>query len=741
MSKHSNNRFVTANKYTEKSNYPPYRKCAHHIHSHSYAANMRQHDEIVEKAADKIITVDMDSSIGIKVIFHFLAPRGTYNRDKVHARAYDIILSINDDFNNYSSNPNTMNNFKYKSVINQVFISNMTKQGIYLGKEYLKFLPTKPSNIIFELGEIYYYPVKHRLNMSQYDTFRDVEIMVQIIKQFIHQNRADAINPESLINIWIIDMVDTKILSFSNFPWEVIDNYHGIVIHRRVFSPEDYEESNFSTYKTFTHAIGHYLGLLHVFGQNSGIGAYGAVNINADSEKISIDYEPDGKEKFIFAHDPTDKDTNRRLHLDNTYNPLFMNFMDFTYDKYTVFFTNNQIQKMRYMAINFRPKMNFITNQIKLPIPKYNPDTDTMVGFAKSKYKTEKDPAIIPSYEPVNNPRLSTQDFITPNVPISSSNKSKDIPKFSENINPTVATSNAQILKLIPNLAANTNPMPTAANTKEQIIHNIQNSLPDFNTSGSSPDSIPASPSKPPNDYEETIKKYLSYHSSDGYSTGYPYDPYVMQEHNNNMASWYSHMQKQWANMAKQRDNASHNTKDTKNPFYGYSYPGDPRLMYPRFAYPMFDPRYLPRDPRFPYPVYQKQFINNNTVPEMKTYGTNNPYPMGTNQEAIKNIIKEYPNMDKQKTVSSSFDDPNSKESLPPSHLINKTSQIDRISNTGNKSPIYPDLETHNNSQKYNPKEEHKNPINLNDIPNPCPSSCRNNQRIPKRRFVRTKNS
>ena len=140
MSKKTNNRFVSSNKSTEQNQASKFRKCVHNIYSHHYAANMKQHDDIMQNSINKINSVNMDSTINIKIIFHFLAPKGSYNRDSVLRRAHDIIVSLNDDFNNYTNNPNTMNNFKYKSIINQVFTSNMSKQNIYLGKKYHLFL-------------------------------------------------------------------------------------------------------------------------------------------------------------------------------------------------------------------------------------------------------------------------------------------------------------------------------------------------------------------------------------------------------------------------------------------------------------------------------------------------------------------------------------------------------------------------------------------------------------------------
>jgi len=474
---------------------------------------MKRHDEIIAQNTCHISSIAMDNTINIKIVFHFLAPIGSYNRDRVLSRAHDVTLSLNDDFNNYSTNANTMNNFRYKSIINQVFISNIPKQNVYLGHEYTKFLPTRPSNITFELGEIYYYPVKHKLNLSSYDDLKDVEIESQVIKQFIHQNRADAINPENLLNVWIIDMTETNILGFSNFPWEIVDNYHGIVLNRRCFFPEDYGENYFPSFKTLTHQVGHYFGLLHVFSQNSGTGACASANINADSETTfenMISDDIDSPIQFSNICDPCDKLNNKKLHLDDQYNPLFMNFMDYTYDKYVTMFTANQIQKMRYMILTYRSKINSITNNIKLPVPKYNPDTDTIMGIASCKYtNTTRNPPLIPSHEIVNNPRLAAQGFIT--------QQPQMIPPFA-----CLPENN----EFVPNLSINRN------NGNEQLLSNIQSNF-------------PADTMCDKKSCDDVLQNYQNYNSDDGYAKHYPYDPYAAQQYQQNMPFWQEYQKQQ----------------------------------------------------------------------------------------------------------------------------------------------------------------------------------------------------
>lgn len=363
----------------EVSDKATHRKCVHHSYSYAYNDNVKKYQEIVSN--NKAINdVSMDSTINIIVVFHFLAPINTFKKSDVESRANDIIASINDDFNNYSRNQNTMNNLKYKSVINKVFMGNTTKQNIYLDPEHIDSIPSTPSNIVFELGHVYYYPVASRLNLSAYDDVKEVEIEHQAVKTFIRNNKAVAIDPERCLNIWIVDMTDTAILGFSNFPWETHDDFHGVVIHRRCFFPKNYNETCFDSFKTFTHEIGHYLGLLHTFNNDSSMGKYASVNLNHVSAENSGDYIADTPFQLSPTYDPMDKMNNKRLHTDPKYNPLFMNVMDYSYDRYIVMFTNNQIQKMRYMIYTYRKQLDSNGNKSFLPSPKYNPETNSFYG-------------------------------------------------------------------------------------------------------------------------------------------------------------------------------------------------------------------------------------------------------------------------------------------------------------------------------------------------------------------------
>jgi hypothetical protein len=188
--------------------------------------------------------------------------------------------------------------------------------------------------------------------------------------------------PEHFLNVWIVDMSNTQVLGFSSFPWDTYtDGCHGVIINIRCFFPSEYGETFYSRFKTFTHEIGHYLGLLHTFSKgNIELSKYAAINMNDDTftkGEATGDYIEDTPDQQAPTANPLDSNTNYDLLYNKTYNPLFMNFMDYTYDMYVTMFTFNQIQKMRYMIYNYRANVNSTkhTSEINLPSAKYDPTT------------------------------------------------------------------------------------------------------------------------------------------------------------------------------------------------------------------------------------------------------------------------------------------------------------------------------------------------------------------------------
>ncbi|ANB50394.1 hypothetical protein [Powai lake megavirus] len=717
MSKQTNNRIVNNNNKSTESK-PKFRKCVHHVLSHNYAANIKKHDDIIEKAAPFISSMNMDETINVKILFHFLAPIGSYNREKVMSRAHDVIMSINDDFNNYTNNQNTMNNFKYKSIVNQIFASNMAKQNVYLGQNYLKFLPLKPSNITFELGEIYYYPVKNKLNLSKYDDEKDVEIQFQVIKQYIHQNRADAINPENFVNIWIIDMTDTTVLGYSNFPWEIIDNFHGIIIHRRCFFPEDYQETNYSGYKTFSHELGHYFGLLHVGG---GMEAYLSPNINAESEKIDLDNESN---KIYYLSDPLDKTNCKNLHSDMNYNPLFMNFMDFTHDKYVTMFTNNQLQKMRYMINSYRPKINSNKFKTKILVPKYNPETNTITSTTDCKQSLRPTKSI-PSYETTDNPRLNSHNQPQTNNQSNQQSNQQYNQQFNQQSNqqpmPSIHPSYTEYIasQTVPNLQ----PVPSKPKTEinlpihllapnlcgyssknssnNDIISNIQNNIPVYEDEVIDKDAAA---------YQEFLNNYKKYNSDNGYAMSYPYDPYTIQEYYKNMAA----IQKYGGQQASPNNDPRLNT---------YAAVPSQQQSQTQQNIQLHMPQYQTQQNIQPQYQTQSQMPQYQTQSQMPQYQTQSNMPQSQTQQNVQMHMPQY--QTPQSNIQSQYyTQPNTQNQYPysqnmtdPKIIQNLTTNQLNIDQINKQQPQQTQIPINNQNKRTDPQFSKPNLQNQRTIP------------------------
>ena len=662
MSKQINhNRYTAINRSANGRGSCSYKKCAYHVNSSDYLAHIQQHNKIVKALAKDLAMIDMDSTIIIKIVFHFLAPVGTFKKDRVEARASDIVESLNNDFNNYSGNSNTMNNLRYKNIVNQVFNGNISKQNIYLGKDYMTYLPTEPSNIIFELGQVYFYPIRDRLNLSQLDDVNDVDAKHYQIKNYITRNKANAIFYDNFLNIWIVDMIGTDIMGFANFAWETRNPYHGIVINLKCFFHEDYNDNSyFCHHKTITHQVGHFLGLLHT-SENNEQHLRRTGNINFDLENHGQDY----LDQDNIVVDPSNV-SHRRLHQDGRYNPLFMNFMEHTCDKYVTMFTPSQIRKMRFMIKKFRPEINYATNYIMLAKPPYNPDTDTFTEVVNTNPYPNRNPALIASYESSSKflPRDTPNNMVgpvAPDAPVPPSLVGKtnhnyyptqgspgptnqnlpdpnSFPKEQPRQTPqTIGSRNPiqsdhvktlmqpmqpmqsmPITALVDTTHATDGPRPYIANTPKktnwsQIAPNLFGASANHNDNNENVNVIENIMRHLPNDFteyqngssqqtlnpEEIVKKSEEYNSENGYAKRYPYDPYRQREYNNNLEAFKKYYEDENKKLQEQAEQERlKQAQYQTNHVPMYSYmPIDPRMVTP---YPMTTMPTMPAMPTMP---------------------------------------------------------------------------------------------------------------------------------------------
>jgi hypothetical protein len=150
---------------------------------------------------------------------------------------------------------------------------------------------------------------------------------------------ADAWSNSSYLNIWVAPL-SNNILGFSSLPG-AIASQDGIVISYAAFGRSGSSpKSPYNLGRTATHEIGHWLNLLHIWGDDAG--------------GCSMD---DG-----VGDTPLQANSNTRCSgfpktdacSPNYPGIMFMNFMDYTDDKCMSFFTEGQSLRMQNAIANFR---------------------------------------------------------------------------------------------------------------------------------------------------------------------------------------------------------------------------------------------------------------------------------------------------------------------------------------------------------------------------------------------------
>jgi hypothetical protein len=312
----------------------------------------------------KSITID------IPLVFHLISPSLSHKSIKEWEKhiIQNIIHQLQIDFNR-----------DYESY-HQQYLQNTQDLFVYADETkkdfYLQLVHAFPYGLKikwnFSLKKIVINPNNHVICNKNDQLFQCVNL----------------IDPESHLNIVVCS--GKSILGISVFPFMDRDPNdsskidpkfiyrHAIIIESKIFEGT---MPNFHLYRTFTHEIGHWCGLLHTFDKcnsNNNIipeptylenffahqgkpvildlpiqqrATYGTVY---DSIKIVSQYVND---KWIdnIIHDTP----YAYIFEKNDQKPLFTNFMDYTNDEQMCMFTLYQMIQMVYMLSKFRP--NFIT--------------------------------------------------------------------------------------------------------------------------------------------------------------------------------------------------------------------------------------------------------------------------------------------------------------------------------------------------------------------------------------------
>ncbi|NBC84225.1 MAG: T9SS type A sorting domain-containing protein [Bacteroidetes bacterium] len=152
----------------------------------------------------------------------------------------------------------------------------------------------------------------------------------------------DAWNTNKYLNIWVCPL--TELLGYAQFP-EGPANTDGIVVTTDAFGSSDYDDGSFylsefyDKGRTTTHEIGHWLGLFHIWGDDT----------DSDDECAGddeIDDTPNQATEYYGCPDYPQNSCGS--------NDMFMNYMDYVNDDCMHMFTKDQCTQMGNIIQAFR---------------------------------------------------------------------------------------------------------------------------------------------------------------------------------------------------------------------------------------------------------------------------------------------------------------------------------------------------------------------------------------------------
>lgn len=366
-----------------------YVRCAHNpnFDSNFHLVKTAYNDAVVKMTNNERITIgtnykpidlgNENNIISIPLVFHLLDPilgshDVTYWKEYINA---NIIPRLNNDFNRNFDN------------FSEEYLKNVT--SLFANAEqdkknfYLNVVNTLPQNINlvweFYLKDVILKPTCDIIlrSMNNDNIFRSTTLA----------------DPESNLNILIVQ--GTGILGISVFPFvdrnpyissQIDPSYkyrNAIIINTNVFQGS---LKAYNKFRTFTHEIGHWCGLLHTFDNKTytstdikkfglnqlifDLTAFNSINKNTTGDLISdtaIQYEPTYGTVYDTVITVDKKVGNniepKKIHVspyakifsEATCTPNFYNFMDYTDDEQMCMFTKIQILHMVYMIARFRP--------------------------------------------------------------------------------------------------------------------------------------------------------------------------------------------------------------------------------------------------------------------------------------------------------------------------------------------------------------------------------------------------
>ncbi len=148
----------------------------------------------------------------------------------------------------------------------------------------------------------------------------------------------DAWNSNFYLNIWVCEL-ENNILGFAAFPG-TMSNSDGVVINYKAFGRFKNTIAPYNYGRTATHEVGHWLNLLHIWGDDNG----------ACSNDDAISDTP--KQANSNTRCPSFPKTDACT--DTAPGIMYMNYMDYTDDQCMMFFTNRQVERMKLALATVR---------------------------------------------------------------------------------------------------------------------------------------------------------------------------------------------------------------------------------------------------------------------------------------------------------------------------------------------------------------------------------------------------
>ncbi len=145
----------------------------------------------------------------------------------------------------------------------------------------------------------------------------------------VDEGGASAIRPRRNLNIW----VGKQDGGFSSFPWDDTEDENGIVLDGVVVGYDSFGINTIDRGRLMTHEVGHYLGLLHIWGGNDTSGL--RTNCDIDDEVADTPNTKGQNLGDCFVNETCQS------------NDMIMNFMDYTDGRCQYMFTEGQKSRMR----------------------------------------------------------------------------------------------------------------------------------------------------------------------------------------------------------------------------------------------------------------------------------------------------------------------------------------------------------------------------------------------------------